>query len=94
MVKPKAPTPREQQLAVLAALPGVGPVLAARLLDHFGGLRGVLGADAAALAAVPGVGDAIAAASGPPAPRRCRGSGAVRAAGRQRTCTAAPAMGG
>ena len=60
VVKPKAPTPREQQLAVLAALPGVGPVLAARLLDHFGGLRGVLDADAATLAVVPGVGSATA----------------------------------
>ncbi len=60
IVKPKVPTPREQQLAVLAALPGVGPVLAARLLDHFGGLRGVLATDAAALRAVPGVGEAVA----------------------------------
>jgi Fanconi anemia group M protein len=67
VVKPKAPTPREQQLAVLAALPGVGPVLAARLLDHFGSLRGALDADAAALdadaaalRAVPGIGEAIA----------------------------------
>ncbi len=61
VVRPKAPTPREQQLAVLAALPGVGPVLAARLLDHFGGLRAVLDADADALAAVSGVGAATAA---------------------------------
>jgi ERCC4-type nuclease len=61
VVKPKAPTLREQQLAVLAALPGVGPVLAARLLDHFGGLRAALDADADALAAVPGVGGATAA---------------------------------
>ena len=60
VVKPKAPTLREQHLAVLAALPGVGPVLAARLLDHFGSLRGALDADAAALAAVPGVGSATA----------------------------------
>ena len=61
IVKPKAPTPREQQLAVLAALPGVGPVLAARLLDHFGSLRAVLVADAAGLSAVPGIGQATAA---------------------------------
>ncbi len=60
VVKPKAPTPREQQLAVLAALPGVGPVLGARLLDHFGGLRGALDADADALGAVPGFGEAVA----------------------------------
>src|SRR4051812_48257149 len=52
VVQPKAPTPREQRLAVLAALPGVGPVLAARLLDRFGSLRGVLAADAEALGAV------------------------------------------
>jgi ERCC4-type nuclease len=38
LVTLKALMPREQQLAVLAALPGVGPVLAARLLDHFGSL--------------------------------------------------------
>jgi ERCC4-type nuclease len=61
VVTPKAPTPREQRLAVLAALPGVGPVLAGRLLDHFGGLRGVLDADAAALGAVPGIGEELAA---------------------------------
>ncbi len=61
VVKPKAPTLREQQLAVLAAFPAVGPVLAARLLDHFGNLRAVLDADAPALRAVPGVGDATAA---------------------------------
>jgi len=42
MVKPKAPTLREQRLAAPAALPGVGPVLAAWLLDHSGGLRGAL----------------------------------------------------
>ena len=60
MVKPKAPTLREQQLAVLAALPGVGPVLAARLLDHFGSLLAILAADASGLAAVPGVGSATA----------------------------------
>ena len=46
---------------MLAALPGVGPVLAARLLDHFGSLRGVLDADAAALGAVPGINESLAA---------------------------------
>ena len=61
MFQPKAPTSREQQLAVLAALPGVGPVLAARLLDHFGGLRGALDADAEALGAVPGIGEELGA---------------------------------
>ena len=60
VVKPKASTPREQQLVVLSSLPGVGPVLASTLLDRFGSLRGVLGAGAAALRAVPGIGAAIA----------------------------------
>jgi DNA repair protein RadC len=36
-------------------------VLAARLLDHFGGLRGALGADAEGPGAVPGIGEALAA---------------------------------
>ncbi len=61
VVKPKTPTPREQQLAVLAALPGVGPVLAGRLLDHFGSLQAALAADEGALRAIPGVGDSTAA---------------------------------
>jgi ERCC4-type nuclease len=61
IVKPKAPTLREQQLAVLAALPGVGPVLAARLLGRFGGLRSVFAASPDDLATVPGVGAATAA---------------------------------
>lgn len=60
VVTPQAPTPRAQRLAVLAALPGVGPVLAARLLDHFGSLRGVLAATEGELATVPGVGAATA----------------------------------
>ena len=61
VVKPKTATVREQQLGILAALPGVGPVLAARLLDHFGSLRGALDADADALGAVPGIGEELAA---------------------------------
>ena len=36
-------------------------MLAARLLDHFGSLRGVLDADADALGAVPGIGEELAA---------------------------------
>lgn len=60
VVKPKAPAPREQRSAVLAALPGVGSVLATRRLDHCGSLRGVLDADAAARRAVPGIGEASA----------------------------------
>jgi DNA excision repair protein ERCC-4 len=61
VVKPQAPTPREERLAVLATLPGVGPVLAARLLDHFGSLRDVLDADAKALGAVPCINESLAA---------------------------------
>lgn len=57
VIAPKAPTPREQRLAVPATLPGVCPVLAARLLDHFGRLRGGLDADAEALGAVPDIGE-------------------------------------
>lgn len=54
---PVHPAPPRHRTAML---PGVGPVFAARLLDHFGSLRGVLDTDAAALRAVPGVGEAIA----------------------------------
>ncbi len=74
VVKPQAPTLREQQRAVLAALPGVGPALAARLLDHVGGLRGALDADAAALRAVPGIGAAIATRLAALLRRRRRGA--------------------
>lgn len=61
VVKPKSPTLREQQLAIRAASTGPTPGSAARLLDHFGGVRAVLDADADALATVPGVGGATAA---------------------------------
>ena len=47
---------------VLQGLPGVGPVLAGRLLEHFGTVRGVMGAEECELAQVPGCGPKRAAA--------------------------------
>lgn len=47
---------------VLQGLPGVGPVLAGRLLERFGTLRGVFAADEQELAQVPGCGPKRAAA--------------------------------
>ncbi|NLF19239.1 MAG: multidrug MFS transporter [Lentisphaerae bacterium] len=48
--------------AVLQALPGVGPTLAQRLLQHFGSVAAVMGATAAELKEVYGVGPQRAAA--------------------------------
>lgn len=52
--KPKRHASR--RLFVLQGLPGVGPALASRLLDHFGSIERVVSADASALAEVPGIG--------------------------------------
>jgi DNA excision repair protein ERCC-4 len=52
--KPKRLASR--QLFVVQALPGVGPALAHRLLDHFGSVERIFAADADDLAEVRGVG--------------------------------------
>ena len=52
----RARTFEEARLAVLSNLPGIGPKLAKRLLDHFGSLRKVFSASAAELALVDGIG--------------------------------------
>ena len=57
-VRPKGK--RGLQLHLLQGLPGIGPERAARLLDHFGSVRAVVAADAAALRAVPGIGPSCA----------------------------------
>jgi Fanconi anemia group M protein len=61
--RPRAPAKRraggslsEHQEAVAAALPGVGPVLARRLLEGSGSLAALAAADAAALRQVRGIG--------------------------------------
>jgi ERCC4-type nuclease len=51
---------RKQQLYLLQGLPGIGPVRARHLLDHFGSVRKVLTASPAELAAVSGIGNDIA----------------------------------
>ena len=53
---------RKRRLFVLQGLPGIGPARAARLLDTFGSLEGVFGADADELAEVEGLGRKSAAA--------------------------------
>lgn len=57
----RARTFEEARLAVLSNLPGVGPKLAKRLLDHFGSLRKVFSASAAELTLVEGIGRVKAA---------------------------------
>jgi DNA excision repair protein ERCC-4 len=52
--KPKRLASR--RLFLLQGLPGVGPALAHRLLDHFGSIERVLSAEASALTEVRGVG--------------------------------------
>jgi Fanconi anemia group M protein len=52
--KPKRLASR--RLFLLQGLPGVGPALAHRLLDHFGSIERVVSADVPALAAVRGIG--------------------------------------
>ena len=46
----------------MQGLPRVGPVLAARLLARFGGVRAVVGATEAELAEVEGIGPRLAKA--------------------------------
>jgi DNA excision repair protein ERCC-4 len=50
-----------KRLFLLQGLPGVGPALAARLLDHFGSIERVVSADVSALAEVRGIGPRKAA---------------------------------
>jgi len=54
--KARARTIEEAQVNILGALPGVGPILAERLLAHFGTLRKVFAASAAELKMVEGFG--------------------------------------
>ena len=54
--KARARTLEEARLNILGNLPGIGPVLAERLLEQFGTLRKVLAASAAELTMVEGVG--------------------------------------
>lgn len=56
----RAPPPEHQTLAILEALPGVGPVRARSLLRRFGSLDGILSSDPAELVKVPGMGAATA----------------------------------
>jgi Fanconi anemia group M protein len=50
-----------KRLFVLQGLPGVGPALASRLLDHFGSIERVVSADVSALAGIRGIGPRKAA---------------------------------
>lgn len=52
----RARTSEEARIAILSNLPGIGPKLAKRLLDHFGSLRTVFSASVAELTLVKGVG--------------------------------------
>jgi len=54
--KPKAVSIQEQQLNVTSTLPGVGGVLADRLLRHFGSVRRVVASSVSELALVNGIG--------------------------------------
>ena len=54
--KRRAGTVAQHQEAVAASLPGVGTVLARRLLEHSGSLAALAGADARKLREVPGIG--------------------------------------
>jgi len=55
-------TPSEQQMQIVLALPGIGPITARAICARFGSLHDLLNADAAQLATVPGVGLLRAAA--------------------------------
>jgi Fanconi anemia group M protein len=52
----KATEPDAQLLQLVATLPGIGMGFARRLLEHFGRLEALTGADEAALREVPGIG--------------------------------------
>jgi Fanconi anemia group M protein len=54
--KRRASSVAQHQEAVAASLPGVGTVLARRLLEHSGSLAALAGADARTLREVPGIG--------------------------------------
>ena len=54
--KPRAASLAHRQRAVAAALPGVGPILAERLLERAGSLAALAGADRPLLREVPGIG--------------------------------------
>ena len=54
--KARTRTIEEARLNILGNLPGIGPILAERLLAHFGTLRKALAASAAELTMVDGVG--------------------------------------
>lgn len=51
---------KTRQLYILQGLPGVGPMLAKRLLEHFGSITGVVNASITELAKVEGLGEASA----------------------------------
>jgi ERCC4-type nuclease len=55
-------TPSEQQMQIVLALPGIGPIIARAICARFRTLHDLLNADAAQLATVPGVGLSRAAA--------------------------------
>lgn len=56
--KPRAR--RRIQLLMLQSVPGVGPIRAASLLDHFGSMESLVKASSEEVAEVPGVGQAMA----------------------------------
>ncbi|MBL4845947.1 MAG: hypothetical protein JKY65_10500 [Planctomycetes bacterium] len=56
----KAPSPTAQTLAILEALPDVGPMRAQALLQHFGSLQAILSSDPAELVKTHGIGPTTA----------------------------------
>lgn len=53
-------TKRRTQLRILQSLPGIGPVRAQRLMDHFGSVEAVMTASEGQLQAVVGLGEEVA----------------------------------